>query len=323
MRKLLLLLLVVFVSPHSTLRCPADDAAHQQFHLVRECQRANTDDALALESTPTLEECMALARELRGLALNYAPIGQKRRINHNNATVKEQDARRRLSVFEQPGEFFNCHVLQCPQNTTFAGMLNDSRFDYYSLYGRPAGLKSGNIWQTKHIKHRSSTALNNISCIPQVGLFVVYTRHSSYSNASVACSNASEFSGSLAHIASERRTAGLAKWLQDYNSQAANSAIFLAYVGLQYNRSISLRPMDYRNAQRESLLCFLYSAWHAGHPRLGASQANASCVALTPEATWQTTTSCDYELPFICEIFTATNATQLDTGANAAEECVN
>lgn len=93
---------------------------------------------------------MQMARDLRGLALNYAPGGPKRRANRyaqepkNNdgkgtANRRYKDARRRLSVFEQPGEFFNCHVLQCPQNKSFAGMVNDSRFDYYSLYGRPTG----------------------------------------------------------------------------------------------------------------------------------------------------------------------------------------
>ncbi|KAH8396513.1 hypothetical protein KR215_000026, partial [Drosophila sulfurigaster] len=301
MWKLLLLVQVVSVSTYRTLRCPAAAKDQPQFHLVRECQRANTDDALALENTPTLKECVELAREFRGLALNYAPLERRRHIYPNAAPKKKQDAGQRLSVFEQPGEFFNCHVLQCPQNTSFSGMVNDSRFDYYSLYGRP-------------------TALNNISCIPEVGLFVIYTRHTNYTDASLSCRNASEFSGSLAHIASQKRTEELAKWLRDYNSQRANSAIFLAYVGLQYNSSVSLRAMDYRNAQQESLLCFLFSAWHAGHPRLGASQANASCVALTPQATWQTTSSCDHELPFICEIFTATNTTQLDTGVNAATE---
>jgi len=111
---------------------------------VRECQRAATDDALALENTSSLEECMNLTRQLRGMALNYAPGGRKRQRNHfvhppENESRREKDARRRLNVFQQPGEFFNCHVLQCPQNISFAGMVNDSRFDYYSLYGRPTG----------------------------------------------------------------------------------------------------------------------------------------------------------------------------------------
>ncbi|XP_002050359.2 uncharacterized protein [Drosophila virilis] len=295
----------------NALRCPAENAAPLQFQLVRQCQRAATTEALALESTPTLEACMKLARELRGLALNYAPGGPERRTNRFEQQPRDaydKEARKRLTVFEQPADFFNCHVLQCPQNISFAGMLNDSRFDYYSLYGRP-------------------TALHNISCVPHVGLFVFYTRPASYLNASRSCSHASEFSGSLAHVASEARTYALSRWLFEYNKQRAGEqpvpGIFLAYVGLQFNSSSSLRPMDYRNAQQESLLCFLYRAWHEGHPRSGGSQANASCVALTPKGTWQTL-SCERELPFICEIFTPARSStnrQLDTGANAADAC--
>ncbi|KAH8394903.1 hypothetical protein KR222_009839 [Zaprionus bogoriensis] len=307
---LLLLLPVCLPAVRSSLNCPVENATRWQFHLVRECQRAATDEALALENTSTLEECMHLARELRGLALNYAPGGTQRHTNRyaqqpkdedgkGTASRRYKDARRLLNVFEQPGEFFNCHVLQCPQNGSFAGMVNDSRYDYYSLYGRPA-------------------ALQNMSCVPEVGLFVLFKRPSSYANASVSCSNASEFSGSLVHVASEARSYALAQWLSSYNRQP-EPAIFLAYIGLQYNRSVALQPLDFRNAQQESLLCFLYSAWHLGHPRQLDSQANASCVALTLQGTWQTV-HCEHELPFICEILAPASSTQLDTGANAAEQ---
>lgn len=150
MWKLLLMLMHALCVPaRSPLNCPVENVS-LQFHLVRECQRAATDAVLALENTSSLDDCMKLARDLRGLALNYAPGGPNRHANHydqepknkdgkGTANRRYKDARRRLSVFEQPGEFFNCHVLQCPQNKSFAGMVNDSRFDYYSLYGRPTG----------------------------------------------------------------------------------------------------------------------------------------------------------------------------------------
>ncbi|KAH8346389.1 hypothetical protein KR084_010396, partial [Drosophila pseudotakahashii] len=307
-----------------------------QFHLVRQCQRAAADDTLALENTSSLEECVSLAHEMRGLALNYAPGGAKRRSNiydqrfFGKENHKQQHIRIRLSVFEQPGEFFNCHVLQCPQNNTFSGMVNDSRFDYYSLYGRP-------------------TAIRNYSCLPEVGLFVVYTQPSVYLNASLTCSNSSEYTGSLAHIASEYRTSSLAQWLLEFKRQSqprGEANVFLAYVGLVYNSSTSLSRLDFRNSQQESLQCFLYRAWDAGHPRFGwvggsyhivlltkciqiTSQelSNASCVALTPQGTWQTL-SCNRELPFICEIHTARptgtwehSDSELDIGPNAVFEC--
>lgn len=128
-----------------SLNCPTEKSHPLQFHLVRQCQRASADDALTLESTSSLEECASLTRELRGLAFNYAPGGWKRHNNQfdlkifRNETEKQKHIRSQLTVFQQPGEFFNCHVLACPQNHTFSGMVNDSRFDYYSLYGRPTG----------------------------------------------------------------------------------------------------------------------------------------------------------------------------------------
>ncbi|SPP73747.1 uncharacterized protein LOC117578692 [Drosophila guanche] len=303
-----------------SLNCPTEAAIPLQFHLVRECQRASADDALALESTSSLEDCAKLARAVHGLALNYAPGGPTRSRNrfiqpNSGSSARNKALRSQLTVFEQPAEFFNCHVLQCPQNNTFGGMVNDSRFDYYSLYGRP-------------------TTVRNYSCVPQVGLFLVYTNPSSYLNASLACSNSSEFDGSLVHIASESRTRALSQWMLDFNRKTRTMLeaesmpdIFLAYVGLSYNRTTSLSLHDFRNAQHESLMCFLYRAWDVGHPGLGQQQANASCVALTPQGTWHAI-NCKRELPFICEIFTASPMgwkleAELDTGPNAVAECRN
>ncbi|XP_016972350.1 uncharacterized protein LOC108039775 [Drosophila rhopaloa] len=298
----------------SSLNCPTEKSHPVQFHLVRQCQRALSEDALALENTSSLEECANLAHEMRGLALNYAPGGPKRRKNlydqrpFGKESRKQQHIRSRLNVFEQPGEFFNCHVLQCPQNHTFSGMVNDSRFDYYSLYGRPSG------WYTK------------VSCIPEVGLFVVYTQPSIYLNASLTCTNSSEFTGSLAHVASEARTNSLAQWLQVFNRRPQmETNIFLAYVGLVYNSSTSLSPLDFRNSQQESLQYILNKSIQITSQEL----SNASCVALTPQGTWQTL-NCDRELPFICEIHTARpvstwehSHSELDIGPNAVFECRN
>ncbi|XP_017061754.1 uncharacterized protein LOC108101789 [Drosophila ficusphila] len=300
-----------------SLNCPTEKSHSLQFHLVRQCQRASANDALALENTSSLEECTNLAHELRGLALNYSPGGSKRSTNvfeqrpYGKEGQKQQHIRSRFSVFDQPGEFFNCHVLQCPQNSTFSGMVNDSRFDYYSLYGRP-------------------TVVKNYSCIPEVGLFVVFTQPTVYLNASLTCTNSSEFIGSLAHIASEHRTKSLAQWLLQFNRKSQSERnVFLAFVGLVYNSSTSLNPLDFRNSQKESLNCFLYRAWAAGHPRLGQELTNASCVALTPQGTWQTL-HCERELPFVCEMHTARptstwdhSESELDIGPNAAFDCSN
>lgn len=32
-------------------------------------------------------------------------------------------------------EFYNCQVLACPEWSDHADMLNDTRYDYYTMYG--------------------------------------------------------------------------------------------------------------------------------------------------------------------------------------------
>lgn len=108
MWKQLLVMHFLFVHEQNTLRCPGKADAPQQFHLVRECQRAVTDDALALENTSSLAECINLTQQLRGLALNYAPGGRIRQANYfahqpENKNGRAREARRRLNVFQQPG----------------------------------------------------------------------------------------------------------------------------------------------------------------------------------------------------------------------------
>lgn len=35
-------------------------------------------------------------------------------------------------------ELFNCEILDCPEFKNFSSMVNDTRYDYYSLYSRPS-----------------------------------------------------------------------------------------------------------------------------------------------------------------------------------------
>lgn len=34
-------------------------------------------------------------------------------------------------------EFYNCEILACPEFSNFATIVNDTRYDYYSLYTNP------------------------------------------------------------------------------------------------------------------------------------------------------------------------------------------
>ncbi|XP_068147507.1 uncharacterized protein [Drosophila tropicalis] len=298
--KFIILIWTCICLSSTSLLCPKTPPL--KFYLVRKCQRASADDALALENTPTLNECINLALQLRGMALNYAPIDKLRKVF--NISQLQKDARSHLTVWQQPGDFFNCHILQCPQNLSFSQMINDSRFDYFSLYGRPP-------------------ALDRYTCVPQVGLFSVYPAPSSYLNASRVCSDSSEFSGSLAHIVSTARTMALSHLMVNFNQPSSTvKDIFLAYVGLKYNNSVSVNSYDFRTAQNESLLCFLHRAWDIGHPSFGVNDSS-SCVALTPQGVWQTL-NCDRPLPFICEIHMPSGrapSLEVDIGPNSATQC--
>ncbi|XP_013106840.2 uncharacterized protein LOC106086642 [Stomoxys calcitrans] len=112
--------------------------------------------------------------------------------------------------------------------------------------------------------------------------------------------------GNLAHIASVKRTTALANIIKEYNEQQTQlnlkPKIYLAYVGLVYNRTRSQRFQMF-NMDDESLECYNYRAWEPGNPIMKAELRNSSCVALTTHGTWRTV-DCRRKLSFFCEILT-------------------
>ncbi|XP_037944161.1 uncharacterized protein LOC119676966 [Teleopsis dalmanni] len=175
-----------------------------EYRLVRRCQRSQ-QLVIAANNTETLEECMALARSVHGLALNYASF--LRRSRTNSFAVENSDealsfnnriAKRRQGLWKQPEEFFNCLVLQCPENASFFTMTNDSRFDYFSLYGRPI----------------EST---NYTCSPGVGLFTLFTTPETYETAVKTCSRLEGGNAALAHVISAKRTKAISNILRVYS----------------------------------------------------------------------------------------------------------
>lgn len=98
-----------------------------QFHPLRHCQRSNkTVIAFSNESSPEL--CADFAKLNRGLAFNFSPIKRSTDNQFRNVSPDEKSA---------SDEFFNCEVLECPEFMNFSSVVNDTRFDYYSLYARP------------------------------------------------------------------------------------------------------------------------------------------------------------------------------------------
>lgn len=115
--------------------CKEYPKIEHRFHLLRHCQRSNKS-IIAFSNVDSLTECSDLARTNRALAFNFSP-GDRRKINlfqKGNESLRGSD------------EFFNCEVLDCPEYRGFPSLVNDTRFDYYSLYTRPPRESKFNWW---------------------------------------------------------------------------------------------------------------------------------------------------------------------------------
>ena len=90
----------------------------------------------------------------------------------------------------------------------------------------------------------------------------------SFENASWNCRYAYNFCGSLPHVATSMRTNSLSQLLIQHNNaeQITQPKVYLAYVGLHYNRSIT-NKFEMLNMAQESLKCFPYRAWEPGNPK--------------------------------------------------------
>jgi hypothetical protein len=108
------------------LYCANDESRiKHEFYPLRHCQRSNRSWIVA-ENFHDVEECATFARANHGLAFNF---GDSRRGVRN------------LFEDNRPEEtelFYNCQVLDCPEFLNFTTLVNDTRFDYYSMYAHPA-----------------------------------------------------------------------------------------------------------------------------------------------------------------------------------------
>ncbi|XP_053667048.1 uncharacterized protein LOC128716153 [Anopheles marshallii] len=295
--------LTVLLAALTFLRSPPDGASMRtcetaarkivhRFYPLRHCQRSNRT-VIGLKNVKTVRECADFARDKQGLAFNYAPVDRNnsnwfelvKEREQNKSTVapwKPQPPRIPTSSFGFD-DFYNCHVLDCPEYRNLSTIVNDTRFDYYTLYARV--LPSGNT-----------------TCIPSIGMFLFDETRTNYSYAYNSCITAG---GSLAHIASDARTFHLAKYIA--NLPLGNNATLdssntttidpIFYVGL--NETLKGRFFTSAN---ERLDCFSFRAWAPGHP--DRNRHPPSCVALTDEGSWKTF-NCNRTLPYICELHTS------------------
>ncbi|XP_074115056.1 uncharacterized protein LOC141537772 [Cotesia typhae] len=167
----------------------------------------------------------------------------------------------------------NCQLLECPEINSFSSLIRDNKFNYYSLY--PRYLYPVNI---------------TVKCLPRVGVFIISEESKNYTEAKSICE---EVNGKLAHVISEERTEGLAKFISHSTP---------VFVGLSNRRSS--RDRFWKNEFDEPLDCFDYRAWNKGEPStsrgcVGLIVTKSLISNITPA--WRVL-PCSKSLPFICEI---------------------
>lgn len=120
-----------------------------KFHAVRHCQRSN-QTRIAAKNVANLEKCIQYTEHHQGLAFNFGHGKRPRKKSNQNDLLNLFDVKREKEMkqknqtkFTKEGNnlekqiepYFNCEVLSCPEVGNMSSMINDTRYDYYTLYG--------------------------------------------------------------------------------------------------------------------------------------------------------------------------------------------
>lgn len=106
-----------------------------EFHPLRHCQRSNKT-VIAYSNVKNVEKCAEFTRISRGLAFNFSP---RNRSYQNMFEFSKNSTNNTSKIIDSElHEFSNCQVLDCPEYKNFSSIVNDTRFDYYSMYAYPA-----------------------------------------------------------------------------------------------------------------------------------------------------------------------------------------
>jgi hypothetical protein len=101
-----------------------------EFHPLRHCQRSNKS-IIAYTNVDTIQQCKVFTRNNFGLAFNFSP---KNRSKSNEFEKKSQNDTKKIEDTEL---LFNCQALACPEHKNLSTLVNDTRFDYYTMYAYP------------------------------------------------------------------------------------------------------------------------------------------------------------------------------------------
>ncbi|XP_068969179.1 uncharacterized protein [Bombus flavifrons] len=235
--------------------CEINSRQLPYYKLMKSNARSN-QLILSRKTVQNVNECRKFASVKKALAFNY---GLDDDYELDIGVQNKSKTTRKI-----------CQALQCPEIYNFTTLVKDKNYKYYSTY--PSSIPTGSSF--------------TLVCVPRTGIFVFSSDNLNYSQARITCQ---KINASLAHIISEERTNGLAKYI------SPNTPTF---VGLS-NRG---NGKFWMNEFDEPLLCFNYRAWGRGQP-----SHSKGCVTLVqpPQSQlgpfWKVV-PCGSVLSFICEI---------------------
>ncbi|CAH1645174.1 unnamed protein product [Spodoptera littoralis] len=246
---MLFIILVLLSITDTTLtaisKCSVDTQLRTpKYHLMEKCYRSKLGIVSKANFT-SLISCQRLGFEKKGLAINFSP---REAWADSNETID-----------------YTCEVLKCAEADGGLSMVNDSRYDYYSIYAKPV----------PHV---------NTTCVPTLGMFFVITKRQNYTLGYRQCKNVSALP---VDVTSEQRTDALAQLL-------ASSSIDMAFVGLR-----SKNGSAFISVNGDALDCTTYRAWAPGSPR--KARKKFDCVVLTKHRTW-VSMPCKNNHPIVCEL---------------------
>lgn len=125
-------LLLCLVHTCAALKCTKLKEQNKHIYApLRHCQRSNMT-IIGWQNFNSVQKCMEFAKSVKGMAFNFSPAKRRKRNRFENRTRSWKDEQ--IDVEEA---FFSCQVLNCPEYRNFSTMINDTRYDYYSLYAFP------------------------------------------------------------------------------------------------------------------------------------------------------------------------------------------
>ncbi|XP_076249006.1 C-type lectin domain family 4 member E [Calliopsis andreniformis] len=238
--------------------CQINSRQLPYYKLIKFNARSNKV-ILSRKTVRNVNECREFALAKKALAFNYGWEtdfrGKVKTHNKNGGTARRM-----------------CQALQCPEIYNSSTLVQDKNYAYYSIYS---------LYSFNDVNF-------TLTCVPKAGIFVFSSHSLNYSQAQITCL---KMNATLAHIISEERTNGLAKYISQ------NTPTF---VGLSNRDEENI----WKNAFDEPLLCFKYRSWGKGQP-----SHIKGCVSLVQPNKlkagpfWKVV-PCDSILPFICEIST-------------------